>query len=851
MNKEIYIKKRNGNLEKFSADKIVSWGGFDSKGTSGMGVTGSFSVLGNNIIQSGSLFFTTSSFTTNTRIYRERDGSNEGLIFRSAGTSGGYGSKFQFLTGFNGVDTAANVLTLTGTNTGLTYNAHFGSPSGSNFMTGTALVGISTYSTSSDSLWIFNNFNITNPRSYIKFSNVGFGAGLPAIGTYIRHQGIANNYGGHSLVFGVNNNSGATNETDILTVNLTGLGVRTNSPSATIHVVGSGTTSSTTSLLVQNANASASFQIKDDLTSTFGGSMTVISNDYAGIDLRRTVPNSLSWLQLYATGDFNPVLFKTGTTDWLGYVRNSTNIFLNRGNQAALNDNGGVSPTGSVISSDIHIYNATNSPKLVFWSPFSVQTPRGQISTSDGTSRGGNLIFSVNNNSIGLLALTEYMRITQVGNVGIGTPSPSASLHISGSSNSALLEIDSPTQNNILHVSGSGRVGIGKATDYALEVANTSSLLVSATGWVPTVSSTASAAVSITPNIFATAGNRSYYSLYVANPGITISGSFGTYDFRSIYAAGKIDAPGGINAGNSRFYATSNAVSFQGYNPFNGTAGADHGGITFTSRQVDGNDEAGIGATYGNGSRLFIYNKYNASDSKVIFSIGGTIRSTYFGTGNLSIGNGETDMSARLGVKGSGTTSSTTSFLVQNANASSSLLVQDGVSVSGFQVTAGNFTDSTFYRDSLWRSATLASARDITVGSDGTLNGYSSRLNFINYYSNGGQGNQSNFAGYLRTSIGQYTATGGPGGNQNSGRGTLLLGVYDSDYSSTVLNSFDVVSVGKYATTISGSVTVSSVLTLSPQTPLPSGVPTGSFAVSSSVPPKPYFYDGTTWNALY
>jgi hypothetical protein len=43
----------------------------------------------------------------------------------------------------------------------------------------------------------------------------------------------------------------------------------------------------------------------------------------------------------------------------------------------------------------------------------------------------------------------------------------------------------------------------------------------------------------------------------------------------------------------------------------------------------------------------------------------------------------------------------------------------------------------------------------------------------------------------------------------------------------------------------------SAVLTLTPQSPLPSGVPTGSFAVSSSSPPKPYFYDGTTWNALY
>jgi len=271
----------------------------------------------------------------------------------------------------------------------------------------------------------------------------------------------------------------------------------------------------------------------------------------------------------------------------------------------------------------------------------------------------------------------EKVRINNNGNVGIGTPTPSASLHISGASSNVLLEIDSPTQNNILYVSGSGTIGIGKPTGYSLEIANTSSLLVSATGWTPTTNSTASAAVSIAPNIFATAGNRSYYSLYVANPGITTSGSFGNYDQRSLYVAGKTDLPGGMNSGDSRFYNTSHAVSFQGYNPYNGQTGSVAGGITFTSRQVDGGNEAGIGAYYGAGSRLYIYNKYNASDSKIIFSVGGTIRSSFFGTGNLSIGNEETDMSARLGIKGSGATSSTTALLVQNASNRTSFIVND------------------------------------------------------------------------------------------------------------------------------------------------------------------------------
>ena len=41
------------------------------------------------------------------------------------------------------------------------------------------------------------------------------------------------------------------------------------------------------------------------------------------------------------------------------------------------------------------------------------------------------------------------------------------------------------------------------------------------------------------------------------------------------------------------------------------------------------------------------------------------------------------------------------------------------------------------------------------------------------------------------------------------------------------------------------------VLTLGPRHPLPTvGIPTGSFAVSSSTPPRPFMWDGTTWYAL-
>jgi len=60
--------------------------------------------------------------------------------------------------------------------------------------------------------------------------------------------------------------------------------------------------------------------------------------------------------------------------------------------------------------------------------------------------------------------ITYITMLKDSGSVGIGTITPSASLHISGSSNSALLKIDSPASSNILFVSSSGNVGIGTST---------------------------------------------------------------------------------------------------------------------------------------------------------------------------------------------------------------------------------------------------------------------------------------------------------------------------------------------------------------------------------------------------
>jgi hypothetical protein len=55
------------------------------------------------------------------------------------------------------------------------------------------------------------------------------------------------------------------------------LGVGTNAPSATAHFKGSGSTSATTSLLVQNSAGTTALQVQDNLTTTLGGSL-ILSN---------------------------------------------------------------------------------------------------------------------------------------------------------------------------------------------------------------------------------------------------------------------------------------------------------------------------------------------------------------------------------------------------------------------------------------------------------------------------------------------------------------------------------------------------------------------------------------------
>lgn len=123
------------------------------------------------------------------------------------------------------------------------------------------------------------------------------------------------------------------------------------------------------------------------------------------------------------------------------------------------------------------------------------------------------------------------------------------------------------------------------------------------------------------------------------------------------------------------------------------------------------------------------------------------------------------------------------------------------------------------------------------------------------------QGQYSHAEGFYTTASGDYSHT--------EGNNTVALGTYQyvqGTYNISLSNPYAFI-IGNgtdntnrsnllYASgsevQVTGSVSISNVLQITPQHPLPAAASyPNAFAVSASTPPKPYFSDGTSWNALY
>ena len=117
-------------------------------------------------------------------------------------------------------------------------------------------------------------------------------------------------------------------------------------PSAQVHIKGSGSTSATTSLLVQNSAGTAALTVRDDLSATFGGNITTNNNvitrgvsiGTSGINFQSAsntliVPSTLGWDILY-NGATNNV--QIGRTGFIGSRESSASLQVDSTTQGFL-----------------------------------------------------------------------------------------------------------------------------------------------------------------------------------------------------------------------------------------------------------------------------------------------------------------------------------------------------------------------------------------------------------------------------------------------------------------------------------------------------------------------------------
>jgi hypothetical protein len=185
---------------------------------------------------------------------------------------------------------------------------------------------------------------------------------------------------------------------------------------------------------------------------------------YAGVG---TAGNNLTWTEIMvlASGSGNVGI---GTTS-------PTNRLQVAGGVTATSFTGSLLGTASLATTALTAsflstgtYNITSS-----WAQSASNAVNAQTASflngaflQNGNSFGATALLGTNDNQ-NLQFETNgsvRMHISSSGNVGVGLTNPSARLYVSGAAADRLLHVSSPSQANILFVTGSGRVGIGTST---------------------------------------------------------------------------------------------------------------------------------------------------------------------------------------------------------------------------------------------------------------------------------------------------------------------------------------------------------------------------------------------------
>jgi hypothetical protein len=208
---------------------------------------------------------------------------------------------------------------------------------------------------------------------------LGIGTNVPTV----QFEVIGNSrLRGNLNINGIINNSstGIVDLNSLVYVNgvTNGLGVGISATTARLQVRGTGSTSATTSLLVQNSAGTAALTVKDDLSATFGGSITtsnsVIANNLAigtqGVYFQAAnntsmVPSNLGW-NLQYTGATNNV--QIGRTGFIGSRQSSASLQVDATTQGFLPPRMTTTERNAIASpaAGLMIYNTTTAKLNVY-----------------------------------------------------------------------------------------------------------------------------------------------------------------------------------------------------------------------------------------------------------------------------------------------------------------------------------------------------------------------------------------------------------------------------------------------------------------------------------------------------